>query len=96
VRRTGIVEVDWYDVRLAQSLKPATYTCPFCGDKLSALSEHALIRPLGHGQGRRHAHLQCVARERGAGRLPSRSEWHAATRGASWWSRWLRRGRAGG
>jgi hypothetical protein len=78
----GLVEVDWYDVRRAQSNKPATYSCPFCPRKLPAFSEHVLIRPLGHGDGRRHAHLACAARAREAGRLPSRADWQAAQRAA--------------
>lgn len=68
----------WYDIRRAHSNKPATYRCPFCGELLTAMSEHALIRPLGLGDGRRHAHTACVARARQAGLLPSRVEWLAS------------------
>jgi hypothetical protein len=92
----GLVEVDWYDVRRARSNKPATYSCPFCPRKLPAFSEHVLIRPLGKGEGRRHAHLACVARAREAGRLPSRDDWltaQRAARGGGWLARLLRRGR---
>jgi hypothetical protein len=90
------VQADWYDVRRAQSTKPATYACPFCPRKLPAFSEHVLIRPLGKGEGRRHAHLACVARAREQGRLPSRSDWLTAqrqARGGRWLARLLHRGR---
>jgi hypothetical protein len=93
-RRSGLVDADWYDVRRAQSNKPATYSCPFCPRKLPAFSEHVLIRPLGSGEGRRHAHLACVARAREEGRLPSRSDWlktQRSTRGRGWLARLLRR-----
>jgi hypothetical protein len=73
----GLVDARWYELRRAQSTKPATYSCPFCPRKLPAFSEHVLIRPEGHGDGRRHAHLACVQRARAAGRLPSESEWRA-------------------
>ncbi|HEY6758657.1 MAG TPA: hypothetical protein VI318_04180 [Baekduia sp.] len=75
--RRGLVEARWYELRRAQSNKPATYTCPFCPRKLPAFSEHVLIRPEGTGEGRRHAHLACVQKARAAGRLPSHDEWRA-------------------
>jgi hypothetical protein len=75
-----LVEAEWYDVRRAQSNKPATYTCPFCPRKLPAFSEHVLIRPLGRGVGRRHAHAECAARARRDGLLPTREEWLRAQR----------------
>jgi hypothetical protein len=77
VSRGGLVDARWYELRRAQSTKPATYTCPFCRRMLPALSEHVLIRPEGRGDGRRHAHLACVQRARAAGRLPSQAEWRA-------------------
>jgi hypothetical protein len=82
-----IPEADWYDIRRAQSTKPSTYRCPFCGNRLPAMSVHALIRPLGLGDGRRHAHIECVARAREAGFLPTRSEWRKAQprRRPRWW-----------
>jgi hypothetical protein len=64
----------WYAVRRAQNRKPATYTCPFCGGFLPALSEHVLVLPEGDGARRRHAHAECAAAARRAGRLPSRDE----------------------
>lgn len=77
-----LVQARWYEVRRAQSRKPATYSCPFCPRKLPAFSEHVLIRPEGRGEGRRHAHLACAARAREQGRLPSRDDWLAAQRRA--------------
>jgi hypothetical protein len=61
----------WWTVRRAHSMKPATYTCPFCRKRLHAMSEHALIAPEGDMERRRHAHVDCVAR---AG-LRSYDEW---------------------
>jgi hypothetical protein len=65
----------WYELRPAQSMKPATYTCPYCGELLHAAAEHALVKPEGDARRRRHAHLECVRTERAAGRLPTRDEW---------------------
>jgi hypothetical protein len=79
---------DWYEIRRAQSTKPATYRCPFCGERLTAMSEHALIRPLARGEGRRHAHTACAVRARRAGLLPSRDEWRATQpKRRRWWNR---------
>ena len=66
---------DWWTVRRAQNSKPATYRCPLCGYRLHAMSEHVLIAPEGDTSRRRHAHPECVAAARAAGRLPSRDEW---------------------
>ncbi len=68
-------------MRAAQNLKPSTYTCPFCGKHLSALSEHVLIAPEDDRSKRRHAHMECVRKARAAGRLPTRDEWLKAERG---------------
>jgi hypothetical protein len=65
----------WWSIRPAQSTKPSTYTCPFCGNRLPALSEHFLIAPEDDRSRRRHAHTACVRRARGAGKLPTRREW---------------------
>jgi hypothetical protein len=65
----------WWEVRRAQNLKPATYRCPLCGRHLPALSEHVLMFPEGDHSRRRHAHTECVAAARKAGRLPTRGEW---------------------
>jgi hypothetical protein len=78
LRRVAKPEPRWWTMRRAQSLKPATYTCPFCGRRLHAMSEHALIAPEGDGERRRHAHTACVVREHEAGRLPTRDEWRAS------------------
>jgi hypothetical protein len=61
-------------MRPAQSRRPATYRCPFCGERLHAMSAHVLIAPEGDVDRRRHAHLECVRRERAAGRLPTQDE----------------------
>src|ERR1700712_3916622 len=66
-----LVAARWYEVRRAQTRKPVTYSCPFCPRRLPAFSEHVLIRPEGHGENRRHAHLACAARAREAGRPPT-------------------------
>jgi hypothetical protein len=78
----------WWTVRRAHSMKPATYTCPFCRKQLHAMSEHALIAPEGDMDRRRHAHLDCVAR---AG-LPSYEAWRRTQpREPGFLSRLLRR-----
>jgi hypothetical protein len=65
-------------MRRAQSRKPATYRCPFCGGFLPALSEHVLVAPENDASRRRHAHTACALRERAAGRLPTYDEWARA------------------
>jgi len=65
----------WWSIRRAHNRKPATYTCPFCGRYLPALSEHMLITPEGDSSRRRHAHSECVLRARQAGKLPTRDEY---------------------
>ena len=59
--RSRLEPAEWYSVRRAQNLKPATYTCPLCGHLLHALSPHVLIAPEGDLSRRRHAHAECVA-----------------------------------
>jgi hypothetical protein len=71
----------WWTTRRAQSLKPASYLCPFCGERLPALSEHVLIAPEGDLARRRHAHTRCVIAARESGALPDRDEWRAGSRG---------------
>jgi hypothetical protein len=71
---------DWWELRRATNRKPATYTCPLCGKRLLAMTEHALIVPDGDASRRRHAHLECVAAARARGELPTRSEWKRAQR----------------
>jgi hypothetical protein len=70
-KRRRLPAARWWTIRRAHSNKPATYTCPFCGQYLTAMSEHALIAPEGDMNRRRHAHSACVAK---AG-LPSRDDW---------------------
>jgi hypothetical protein len=69
------VEPRWWTLRPAQSLKPASYVCPFCDTMLHATSEHALVAPEGDVSKRRHAHMECVVAERRAGRLVTEDEW---------------------
>jgi hypothetical protein len=72
----------WWEMRRATNRKPATYTCPLCGKRLLAMTEHALITPEGDAARRRHAHVECVAAARARGKLPTRSEWKRAQRPA--------------
>jgi hypothetical protein len=65
----------WWSIRRAQNLKPATYRCPLCGRHLPSLSEHMLIAPEGDTSRRRHAHTECVLKARKAGKLMTRDEW---------------------
>jgi hypothetical protein len=76
-------EARWWGMRPAQSLKPASYVCPFCDGMLHATSEHALIAPEGDVSKRRHAHLECVVAARKRGELPTEDEFRkgSATRG---------------
>jgi hypothetical protein len=76
-RKGAVEEPRWWTVRSVSSLKPATYRCPFCTRQLHAMSDHVLIAPEGDTSLRRHAHTDCVAAERRAGRLPTRDEWRA-------------------
>jgi hypothetical protein len=61
-------------VRHAQSLKAATYVCPFCDQLLHATSDHELVLPEGDLSRRRHAHTECVRDARARGELPTRDE----------------------
>jgi hypothetical protein len=71
---SSMPDARWWTLRRAQSLKPATYRCPFCGEYLHAMSEHVLIAPEDDASRRRHAHLECVRAARQEGRLPTRDE----------------------
>jgi len=88
----------WWEARRAQNSKAATYTCPLCGYRLHATTEHMLIAPEGDASRRRHAHSECVLAARKQGRLPLREDWLATQpRPPSLLSRWLRRsGRVSG
>ena len=68
----------WWTMRPAQSLRPATYRCPFCNESLHAMSEHFVIAPEGDVDRRRHAHTACVTAARRSGELPTHDEWRAA------------------
>ena len=70
----AIERAEWYAIRRAQNLKPASYVCPFCDGMLHATSEHALIAPEGDVSKRRHAHLECVVAARKRGELPTEDE----------------------
>jgi hypothetical protein len=81
----------WWTMRPAANLKPATYRCPICGHRLLALSEHMLIVPEGDTRRRRHAHTECVLGARSRGQLVLKDEWlRTQPRGPSLWQR-LRR-----
>jgi hypothetical protein len=69
------MQARWWTMRRAQSLKPASYVCPFCDGMLHATSEHALVAPEGDVSRRRHAHTDCVVAERRRGRLLTEDEW---------------------
>jgi hypothetical protein len=77
----------WWSTRRAHSSKPATYRCPFCGYRLHAMSEHVLIAPEGDMERRRHAHLECVAAARKAGRFKTYDDWRAENRGPGFFAR---------
>jgi hypothetical protein len=70
-------EAQWWALRPAQSSKPATYVCPFCGHRLHAMSRHALIAPEGNVERRRHAHMECVGAARAAGTFKTYDDWRA-------------------
>ena len=82
-------EARWWAMRGARNMKPATYTCPLCGKRLHAMSEHMLIAPEDDRGLRRHAHTACVVRARRAGRLALRDE--VLPPRPSLLARWLRR-----
>jgi len=44
------------------------------------MSEHVVLAPEGDVDRRRHAHLECVRRERAAGRLRTYDEWRKESR----------------
>jgi hypothetical protein len=92
----------WWEIRPAQNRKPQTYRCPLCGGQLPALMPHALIKPEGNSERRRHAHSECVQRARKAGGLLTRAEYERSERDRRraageipepWWRRLLGRSR---
>jgi hypothetical protein len=70
-------KAQWWAIRPAQNMKPATYRCPLCGYHLPAMTSHMLISPEGDSARRRHAHRECVEAARRDGRLPTYDEWRA-------------------
>jgi hypothetical protein len=46
------------------------------------MSDHVLIAPEGDSNRRRHAHTDCVARARAAGRFVTYDDWRARQGGA--------------
>ena len=79
--RSRLAQADWYSIRPVRSLKPATYTCPLCGYRLHAMSDHVLIAPEGRVDRRRHAHAACVQRARDAGRILTYDDWRSIESG---------------
>ncbi len=89
----ALEQARWWTIRRAQNRKPATYTCPLCGRRLPALSEHMLIIPETDSRRRRHAHTACVLAARARGQLVLREEWlRTQPRPPALWRRLLRRG----
>jgi hypothetical protein len=82
---------EWWAVRPAHSAKPATYTCPFCKERLHAMSEHLVIAPEGDVDQRRHAHIDCVVAARTAGTFRTYDDWRETQPRRSLVSRYLRR-----
>jgi hypothetical protein len=84
--------VEWWAVRRAHSQKPATYTCPLCGKRLHAMSEHVVIAPEDDASRRRHAHTECVVAARRRGTFKTYDDWRALQpRRPSLLRRYLRR-----
>jgi hypothetical protein len=84
--------VRWWDMRPAQSRQAKTYTCPICHGFLLAMNPNTLLSPEGDRERRRHAHTECVAKQRKAGQLLTKEEWERACRppgsaGLPWWRR---------
>jgi hypothetical protein len=73
-------DAEWWAIRRAQSLKPATYRCPLCGEQLHAMSEHVLIAPEGDASRRRHAHSACVQSAIAIGRIRTYDDWRKAAK----------------
>lgn len=82
----------WWDLRPAQSRQAKTYTCPICHGLLLAMNPNTLLSPEGDRDRRRHAHTECVIKQRKAGQLLTKAEWERTRRPAqatrrSWWHR---------
>jgi hypothetical protein len=83
---------EWWAVRPAHSGSPKTYTCPFCNQRLHAMSEHLVIAPEGDVEQRRHAHMECVLAVRKAGTFKTYDDWREKQPRRSLFARYLRRG----
>jgi hypothetical protein len=88
----------WWEMRPAESKQPKTYTCPLCQRRLFSMTPNTLLFPEGDRERRRHAHTACVAAQRQAGKLLTKSEWERSLRPPrqatpSWWRRLGRLGR---
>lgn len=84
--------VRWWEMRPAEGRQAKTYTCPICHGMFLAMTPNTLLFPEGDRERRRHAHTACVARQRAAGKMLTRSEWERASRPARpskqpWWRR---------
>jgi hypothetical protein len=77
----SLERAEWWTVRRAQNLKPATYRCPLCGYRLHAMSPHVLIAPEGDSSRRRHAHPECVDAALQQGRMRTYDQWRKAQPG---------------
>jgi hypothetical protein len=84
--------VRWWEMRPAQGHQAKTYTCPICHHRLLAMNPNTLLFPEGDREHRRHAHTECVAKQRKAGKLLTKAEWERAHRPPKaarrpWWRR---------
>lgn len=82
----------WWEMRPAESKQPKTYTCPLCHRRLFSMTPNTLLFPEGDRERRRHAHTACVAEQRRAGKLLTKSEWERSQRPLgqtkqAWWRR---------
>ena len=66
-------------MRRAQNPKPSTYRCPFCDQRLHAMSEHVVIAPEGDRSAPApRAHRVRRGRAPASGELPTYDDWRAA------------------
>jgi hypothetical protein len=84
----------WWDMRPAQSRQAKTYTSPICRGFLLAMNPNTLLSPEGDRDRRRHAHTECVAKQRKAGQLLTKAEWERTCQPPQsarrpWWRRLL-------
>jgi hypothetical protein len=67
--------VRWWEMRPAQGGQAKSYTCPICDQMFIAMIPNTLLYPEGDRERRRHAHTDCVARQRQEGKLMTKAEW---------------------